>query len=55
MGAATDQQKDDFQIAPEAKVRTMMTEKTICLKTIGAEHIPSTAVSLGRPQAVVTR
>ena len=30
-----------------------MTEKTIRLKTIGAEHTPSTAVSLGRPQAVV--
>ena len=54
-GAATAQQKDDFQIALEAKVRTLMTEKTICLKRIGAEHIPSTALSLGRPQAVVPR
>ena len=32
-----------------------MTEKTIHLKTMGAEHIASTTVSLGRPQPVVAR
>ena len=32
-----------------------MTEKTIHLKTMGAEHIASTTVGLGRPQTVVAR
>ena len=37
------------------RVRTLMTEKTIHLKTMGAEHIASTTVSLGRPQPVVAQ